>query len=239
MSDTSQGPGWWQASDGKWYPPEQAPGGTPSPGSGVATVDIGGSFSYGWGKFSQYAGALIVAVLVMWVLNLIVQAIGFAFDSLVLRLVFGLLAVLVSAVASFGLTNVSLKIVNGQPVEISDAFPTGPRVGAYAITAILIQIIVTIGLYLCIIPGVIAAVFLWFGHFVVLDEDVAPGDAISRAASLVQGNFGSVLGFIILALLINLVGAILCLVGLLVTIPMTTVAAAYVYKGLKGQAAAA
>ena len=26
MSDTSQGPGWWLASDGKWYPPEQAPG---------------------------------------------------------------------------------------------------------------------------------------------------------------------------------------------------------------------
>ena len=23
MSDTSQGPGWWQASDAKWYPPEQ------------------------------------------------------------------------------------------------------------------------------------------------------------------------------------------------------------------------
>ena len=22
MSDASQGPGWWQASDGKWYPPE-------------------------------------------------------------------------------------------------------------------------------------------------------------------------------------------------------------------------
>lgn len=27
MSDVSQGPGWWQASDGKWYPPESAPGG--------------------------------------------------------------------------------------------------------------------------------------------------------------------------------------------------------------------
>src|SRR5665213_4502909 len=22
MSDTAQGPGWWQASDGKWYPPD-------------------------------------------------------------------------------------------------------------------------------------------------------------------------------------------------------------------------
>lgn len=26
MSDTSQGPGWWMASDMKWYPPESAPG---------------------------------------------------------------------------------------------------------------------------------------------------------------------------------------------------------------------
>src|ERR1700722_18738779 len=25
MSDTSQGPGWWQASDGRWYAPEQHP----------------------------------------------------------------------------------------------------------------------------------------------------------------------------------------------------------------------
>jgi hypothetical protein len=25
MSDFSQGPGWWQASDGKWYPPESRP----------------------------------------------------------------------------------------------------------------------------------------------------------------------------------------------------------------------
>lgn len=23
MSDTQQGPGWWKASDGKWYPPQQ------------------------------------------------------------------------------------------------------------------------------------------------------------------------------------------------------------------------
>jgi Domain of unknown function (DUF4190) len=26
MSDTSQGPGWWQASDGRWYPPQHHPG---------------------------------------------------------------------------------------------------------------------------------------------------------------------------------------------------------------------
>jgi hypothetical protein len=30
MSDFSQGSGWWQASDGKWYPPQSPPGGPPS-----------------------------------------------------------------------------------------------------------------------------------------------------------------------------------------------------------------
>src|ERR1700683_3506192 len=25
MSDEAQGPGWWQASDGRWYPPESHP----------------------------------------------------------------------------------------------------------------------------------------------------------------------------------------------------------------------
>jgi hypothetical protein len=32
MSDVSQGPGWWQSSDGKWYPPQgAAPGGAVGP----------------------------------------------------------------------------------------------------------------------------------------------------------------------------------------------------------------
>ena len=31
MSDLSQGPGWWQASDGKWYPPERHPDYRPPP----------------------------------------------------------------------------------------------------------------------------------------------------------------------------------------------------------------
>ena len=36
MSDVSQGPGWWLASDGKWYPPEAQPGPAPTPTAGAA-----------------------------------------------------------------------------------------------------------------------------------------------------------------------------------------------------------
>jgi uncharacterized membrane protein len=55
----------------------------------------------------------------------------------------------------------------------------------------------------------------------------------------VKGHFGAVLGFIVLAFLINLLGVLLCFVGTFVTVPLTTVAAAFVYKGLKGEPVAA
>ena len=37
MSDTSEGPGWWLASDGKWYPPESN---LPSPPAAVPMAPV-------------------------------------------------------------------------------------------------------------------------------------------------------------------------------------------------------
>jgi len=66
VSDTSQGPGWWQASDGKWYPPEQAPGYQapaaptgPAPATGTG-VSIGDAFNYGWAKFQANVGPILI-----------------------------------------------------------------------------------------------------------------------------------------------------------------------------------
>jgi hypothetical protein len=42
MSDVSQGDGWWQASDGKWYPPEQQPA-AQAPSAAGAPVAKSGS----------------------------------------------------------------------------------------------------------------------------------------------------------------------------------------------------
>lgn len=45
MSDSSQGPGWWQASDGKWYPP--GPGSPPPPTPPPGYVPPGMGAPYG------------------------------------------------------------------------------------------------------------------------------------------------------------------------------------------------
>jgi hypothetical protein len=46
-ADSSQGPGWWQASDGKWYPPEKGPEPPPPPIPGSGPLPGPGPFPVG------------------------------------------------------------------------------------------------------------------------------------------------------------------------------------------------
>jgi uncharacterized RDD family membrane protein YckC len=74
MSDTSQGPGWWQASDGKWYPPEQAP----------AAAPVGGAPS---GELADW-GQRALGILIDWLIIFAIAVIG------------GILVVIVSVVSN-------------------------------------------------------------------------------------------------------------------------------------------
>jgi hypothetical protein len=75
MSDVSNGPGWWQASDGKWYPPEQQPGYQASspPPSASSTHGSSGrassaqSFSFDMKRWSQGERTSVIATLVLFI----------------------------------------------------------------------------------------------------------------------------------------------------------------------------
>jgi uncharacterized RDD family membrane protein YckC len=87
MSDMSQGPGWWQASDGKWYPPEQAPGGQPAAGgAGFGTPSYGapgaatayGAPAGGQGQLAEWPQRVIGYLLdLLCLLPLIILAVIF------------------------------------------------------------------------------------------------------------------------------------------------------------------
>jgi uncharacterized RDD family membrane protein YckC len=76
MSDTSQGPGWWQASDGKWYPPEQAPQPVPVGGGAGAAGNLAD-----WGQ--RAVGILIdfAIIFVLWIVAFIITVIIGAISS--------------------------------------------------------------------------------------------------------------------------------------------------------------
>jgi len=61
-------------------------------------------------------------------------------------------------------------------------------------------------------------------------------ESFERSTKLTDGYKWQLLGFFVVLALINAVGALLFLVGLLVTIPISMIAAAYVYIKLKERA---
>jgi hypothetical protein len=174
VSDSPQGPGWWQASDGKWYPPEQAPGagaGGPSGGGGggVAAFSVGDALSYGWNKFVQYIGQIIIIVLIIFaiqlVINILSQALQASSDSLLVGLTLGFALTAVSVFVSFllqaGLIRAALAITRGEAPEPSMLFQT-EKLGPYAVASILVALLIFVGLLLCCIPGLIVAFFTYF-----------------------------------------------------------------------------
>ena len=118
MSDVSQGPGWWQASDGKWYSPEQRPGAEPPPAAEgppaaeappAATPVATPAGSYPSGSPGSPAGPLadwgtrVVATLIDSAASLAIAIVGFLLTLIVgaisstLGLLLGLVVYLVGA----------------------------------------------------------------------------------------------------------------------------------------------
>lgn len=84
MSDVSQGPGWWLASDGKWYPPQTSPAPAwqrRSAPQSVVWIAAGGT----------------VLVIVALVLGFLVDNVWFLYLSFVLLILTPLAAVLAFA----------------------------------------------------------------------------------------------------------------------------------------------
>ena len=70
MSDAPQGPGWWQASDGKWYPPSASPAYAPPP-YGLPTASTPGKVTAALvlAILSFFACPVILAIVALVVAN--------------------------------------------------------------------------------------------------------------------------------------------------------------------------
>ena len=241
MSDSSQGPGWWQASDGKWYPPEQVPGNAPqpAPGGGAVRLDLGEAISYGWNKFVANLSTMVLVVIiffgVQFVFSLVVQFArpnGFV-GALVVSAILVAVGVFIGFMIEAGLIRVALSIVRGERPEASMMFST-ERLAPYAVGAILVAALSFVGIIACCIGYLLVRLFLIFWGFFVLDPDrpTEPIDAIKGSFDLVSKNMGDVLVFAIVIVLINLITC-----GL--AIGVTEIAIGYAYRKLNGQPIAA
>jgi uncharacterized membrane protein len=253
MSDESQGPGWWLASDGKWYPPELHPSAQaaaqPSPadyvppgGSGyppaTAQLDAGSALGYGWKKFTQNAGPLLAIVLIPVAVQFVLSFIG---RSVLNSVGGGLVVIVISEVIglalSIGIINAALMASSGAPVDIAGAFRSD-RWGEWIVFAFVWGLMVGIGAIFCGVGALIVIAIWGFAPFYFIDQNMSLGEAL-RASSQTTGQHPGLRVALALVALVGFLGVIACGVGILVTMPMGYIGGAYLYRTANHQSVAA
>jgi uncharacterized membrane protein len=179
-----------------------------------------------------------VITIVIVAVHLVLNLIGFATRNFFLQLVFQIIAWIVGLILAMGLIRCSLAVVRGQTPQVDMLFQT-EGLGVYIITSILVGLMVGIGLILCIIPGIILGImFMFYGYLIVENPSLGVGDALKRAQEMTKGRLGELFVFGLALFGINLVGALLCGIGLLFTYGITAIAVAYAYRTLSGESVA-
>ena len=143
------------------YPPDG--GGYPTPGYGggeVAPVGVGPAFNWGWKKFTQNVGIILLGGLFYVVVVAAVQVIGSVFSGndfnsfryISWSVVFGIISFVAAAYLQAGIIRGSFQITNDQKPTLGTMF-TGEHLGRCCWPACSSGSLVTIGFVLLIIPG--------------------------------------------------------------------------------------
>ena len=99
----------------------------------------------------------------------------------------------------------------------------------YLGASLLLVLVVGLGFLLLIVPGIIFVLMFMFTTLIVIDRGLGPIEAMKESSRITRGHRWTLLGLALLVLLVNLLGPLALVVGLLVSVPVSWIALAHVY----------
>lgn len=125
-----------------------------------------------------------------------------------------------------------LRLVRGQHFELGDLLEIRRFFIPLILSGLIVGFVTTLGTMACIIPGFILAFGLIFTSLVVIDTGLGPVEAVKACWKLTDGHKVDIFLFMIVSFFINFAGALMCGLGLLVTVPVTLGASVYYYNAI-------
>lgn len=202
------------------------------------------SLKFGWeitkSNFWFLVGVLAISFLVSIVTNILQQSvIALTKQSLFL---FGVAAVAIfvasmiaQLVINLGLLKIAINFADGVKSDFKELFSQYKVIWRFLGASILYGLIVLGGLILLVVPGIIWAIKFQFYQYFIVDKNSGIKESLRLSAQATQGVKWQLFLFVLSIILLNVLGALALMVGLLVTIPVTMVAIAYVYRKLSSQ----
>ena len=157
-------------------------------------------------------------------------------NYIVIALLFGLLSgvpfIQGSLIAGFHIF--TMKKLMGRKAELGDLFKGFNFFIPALVASLLIGLFTVAGTLFCIIPGLVVAAVFKFTYLFIVDKRMDFWPAMQASHAIVKNDYFGFTMFLILAFLVNLLGVLCCLVGLLVTMPLTFAAITVAYKEIVG-----
>lgn len=191
------------------------------------TFSIKESFSFAWMRFKSRPWFFIALTVAMFVVMAIISNV---FPTKNSNVVFAIINLVLGVFVDMGLVTLALAAQENVHTLTWKTLWAPKPFWRYLGAAILTAVIVGIGTVLLIIPGIIAALGLMFTKYLVVDRHMGPVDALKESWRITKGSKLSLLGFMCVLILLNIAGAIALGVGLLITIPVSMLAVAHVYR---------
>jgi uncharacterized membrane protein len=127
-----------------------------------------------------------------------------------------------------------LKKLLGRPAEFSDLFKGFNFFIPTLVASLVIGLFVFGGTLLCIVPGLVIAAMYKFTYLFIIDKRMDFWPAMKASHAVAKNDYFGFTMFLLLTALVNLLGFICCIVGLLVSIPVTFAAITIAYQELVG-----
>jgi uncharacterized membrane protein len=204
----------------------------------MKSIESGAIIRFGWNTFKRRPGFLIGVTLIIAFVSGAASSLGGDIEhaqgaALVLSLIAVFIGLVVQIFVKMGSIRIALAVNDDVGAARLGDLWAPDMFWHYLLASLAVGIAVFIGLVLLIVPGIYLALRFLFVPYLVVDRKLGVGAAFTESSRMTEGRKWQLLGFVLLLILINIVGALLLLVGLLVTMPVTMIALAHAYRTLE------
>ena len=188
---------------------------------------------FGWNTTLHNFKFFLLVLGVVAGASLLPRIMGFFEIPLLLTLLIGIVFWIINTTLLLGVIAIVLKFAKNEKPVIQDLFSKKHLFFKYIFSNTLVTILTIVGLLFFIVPGIILAVRSQFFAYFIVENEIGPIDAIKKSWNLTKGSFWNIFLFGLLAVGVQILGALALLVGLIFTTPTMWVAWAVVYEKLK------
>jgi len=150
----------------------------------------------------------------------------------VLATIISIVSTILNLIVGMGSMQVLLQISKGNQGAVADLWEPLPQFFKFLGASILYGLMVFVGMLLLVVPGIICMVRFQFFGYLIVDKHMGPIEALKKSFAMTRGSSWNLVGLSLSLTVINIVGALCLILGLFVSIPLTSLAATLAYLTL-------